>query len=123
MAMALDLARLGLGRTSPNPAVGCVVVKNGRVIATGFHKGAGMPHAEVEALADKSKLKGTTLYVNLEPCCPPKPGGRTGPCTEAIIRNGIREVVVGMKDPDRRVNGGGVRGVGRGGVRGRVGVL
>src|SRR3990167_7495328 len=98
MAMALDLARLGLGRTSPNPAVGAVIVKNGKVIATGFHKKAGRPHAEVEVLnavgaplgapkhwraQQAAPLHGATMYVTLEPCCH---YGRTPHCTDAIIR-------------------------------------
>ena len=133
MAMALDLARLGLGRTSPNPAVGAVIVKNGKVIATGFHKKAGLPHAEIEALRNVGArfsrpggrtppLQNTTLYVTLEPCCPPK-AGRTPPCTDAIIRSGIKEVVIGMRDPDPKVSGRGVRILKKHGIRVREGIL
>ncbi len=121
MAVALDLARLGLGRTSPNPAVGAVLVKNGKVVGTGFHKKAGLPHAEVEALRGRSgQAQGATLYVTLEPCCHQ---GRTPPCTDAILKSGVREVVVGMKDPDPRVAGQGIALLRKGGLRVRVNVL
>ena len=97
---ALEEARKGLGKTSPNPAVGAVVVKNGRIIAAGFHRKAGGPHAEVEALGalrDPAEARGATLYVTLEPCCT---HGRTPPCTSAIIRAGIARVVYGATDPN-----------------------
>ncbi|MCP4666822.1 MAG: bifunctional diaminohydroxyphosphoribosylaminopyrimidine deaminase/5-amino-6-(5-phosphoribosylamino)uracil reductase RibD, partial [Deltaproteobacteria bacterium] len=105
MREALRQARKGLGRTSPNPAVGAVIVRKGRVIATGFHRKAGMPHAEAAAL-DKlgGKAPGATLYVTLEPC---NHRGRTPPCTEAIIGSGLKRVVVGMMDPNPDVRGGG----------------
>ena len=126
MPIALDLARLGAGRTSPNPAVGAVIVKKGKILATGFHKGPGLPHAEAEAIGKfripNPKLQGATLYVTLEPCCPGK-NGRTPPCTDAIIRSGIREVVVGMKDPDRHARGRGIALLRRAGIRVRTGVL
>jgi diaminohydroxyphosphoribosylaminopyrimidine deaminase/5-amino-6-(5-phosphoribosylamino)uracil reductase len=123
MAMALDLARLGLGRTSPNPAVGAVIVKNGKVVATGFHKRAGLPHAEIEALSSpclREDWKEATLYVTLEPCCH---HGRTPPCTDAIIKSGIKEVVIGMRDPDPKVSGSGIRILKRHGIRVREGIL
>src|SRR5216117_2692837 len=83
MAEALDLARTALGRTSPNPLVGAVVVREGQVVGRGFHPRAGEPHAEIFALRDAGTLaQGATMYVTLEPCCH---WGRTGPCTEAII--------------------------------------
>lgn len=143
MATALDLARLGLGKTSPNPAVGAVVVRGGKILGKGFHRGPGFPHAEIEALTSppaplliqervprpaKAGLagevwKGATLYITLEPCCPPKPGGRTPPCTDAIIKSGIREVVVGMRDPDPRMRGRGIAVLKRAGIQVRVGVL
>lgn len=119
MTMALDLARRGLGRTSPNPAVGAVLVKNGKVIGTGFHKKAGWPHAEVEALTSPPaplliKERGATLYVTLEPCCH---YGRTPPCTETIIKSGIKKVVIGMRDPDPKVSGKGIRILRKNGLR------
>ncbi|MBI4374505.1 MAG: bifunctional diaminohydroxyphosphoribosylaminopyrimidine deaminase/5-amino-6-(5-phosphoribosylamino)uracil reductase RibD [Deltaproteobacteria bacterium] len=127
MSMVLDLAGRGLGRTSPNPMVGCLIVKKGKIVGRGFHKRAGLPHAEIEALRKisgrgevTSPLRGSTLYVNLEPCCH---FGRTPPCTEAIIRSGIREVVIGMKDPDPKVSGGGIRILRKAGLRVRVGLL
>lgn len=128
MALALDLARRGVGRTSPNPAVGAVIVRGGKVISAGFHRGAGLPHAEIEALTPLLTKEGAwgrsaTLYVTLEPCCPPKIGGRTAPCTEAIIQSGIKEVVIGMRDPDRRIAGRGVRILKESGIAVREKVL
>ncbi|MDY6971314.1 MAG: bifunctional diaminohydroxyphosphoribosylaminopyrimidine deaminase/5-amino-6-(5-phosphoribosylamino)uracil reductase RibD [Thermodesulfobacteriota bacterium] len=105
MGEALRQAKRGIGRTSPNPLVGAVIVKNGQTIATGYHRKAGMPHAEVEALNKlEGKAPGDTLYVTLEPC---NHYGRTPPCTEAILRSGLKRVVVGMRDPNRDVSGGG----------------
>ncbi len=95
------------GRTSPNPMVGAVVVKGGKVVGEGYHSRAGNPHAEVEALKRAgSKARSADLYVNLEPCCH---FGRTPPCTNVIIKAGIKRVIVGMKDPNLRVNGRGFR--------------
>lgn len=105
MKLALKEAKKGVGRTSPNPAVGAVVVKNGKVVGKGYHRKAGTPHAEVNALdAAIGKTKGSTLYVTLEPC---NHTGRTPPCTKAILNSGIKRVVVGMLDPNPSVNGGG----------------
>lgn len=127
MSIALDMARLGTGRTSPNPMVGAVIVKNGKIVATGFHRQAGRAHAEIEALralnAQRSTLKAATLYVTLEPCCPPKADGRTPPCTDAILKSGIRKVVIGMRDPDPKVSGRGIRILKKAGIRVLVGVL
>jgi diaminohydroxyphosphoribosylaminopyrimidine deaminase/5-amino-6-(5-phosphoribosylamino)uracil reductase len=102
MQMALEQARLGVGLTSPNPPVGAVIVANGEVIGRGYHRKAGMPHAEVEAIIDArahypEPLLGATIYVTLEPC---STHGRTGPCTEAIRAAGIRRVVWGADDPN-----------------------
>lgn len=122
MREALRLAGKGLGRTSPNPPVGCVVVRQGRVIAGGYHRKAGEPHAEVEALGrlgGKGK-KGDTLYVTLEPC---NHYGRTPPCTEAILEAGIGRVVVGTRDPNPRVEGRGCEFLEAHGVRVVTGVL
>lgn len=105
MELALVEARKGLGRTSPNPAVGAVIVQHGAIVGRGYHKKAGTPHAEVHAIADAGEhAKGATMYVTLEPC---NHTGRTPPCTEAILRSGINRVIVGMSDPNPRVAGGG----------------
>jgi diaminohydroxyphosphoribosylaminopyrimidine deaminase/5-amino-6-(5-phosphoribosylamino)uracil reductase len=122
MREALRLARRGLGRTSPNPPVGAVIVRKGKVIARGYHQKAGGPHAEVQALAKLGEKgnKGDTLYVTLEPC---NHHGRTPPCTEAILKSGIGNVVVGMKDPNPRVTGGGCEYLTQRGVKVRIGIL
>jgi diaminohydroxyphosphoribosylaminopyrimidine deaminase/5-amino-6-(5-phosphoribosylamino)uracil reductase len=105
MRQALLEAKKGIGRTSPNPCVGAVVVKNGMVVGKGYHKKAGTPHAEIHALqAAGRKAKNATLYVTLEPC---NHTGRTPPCTEAVLRAGISRVVIGMLDPNPGVSGGG----------------
>lgn len=107
MRHALALARRGEGRTCPNPPVGAVVVKAGRVIGEGYHHRAGLPHAEVEALAGLGKrAAGATLYVTLEPC---STHGRTPPCTELIIQSGISKVVVSVHDPNPAHRGRGLR--------------
>lgn len=121
MRLALREARKGLGRTSPNPSVGAVIVKDGKVAATGYHRSAGLPHAEVEALSQLGgRCPGATLYVTLEPC---NHTGRTPPCTHAILNSGIQRVVVGMKDPNPGVAGGGCAFLERHGVEVTVGVL
>lgn len=105
MQMAIELAERGRGYTSPNPLVGAVIVKDGVVVGRGYHERAGKAHAEVNAIADaRDQANGATLYVNLEPC---NHHGRTPPCTEAILKSGIRRVVVGMEDPNPAVGGGG----------------
>jgi diaminohydroxyphosphoribosylaminopyrimidine deaminase / 5-amino-6-(5-phosphoribosylamino)uracil reductase len=115
MRMALRLARKCPGVPYPNPWVGCVIVRDGRVIGKGFHHGAGTNHAEVEALVDAGpRTRGATLYVTLEPCCH---HGRTPPCTGAILRAGIREVYYALKDPNPLVSGKSARLLGRHGVR------
>ncbi|MCC7202492.1 MAG: bifunctional diaminohydroxyphosphoribosylaminopyrimidine deaminase/5-amino-6-(5-phosphoribosylamino)uracil reductase RibD [Nitrospirae bacterium] len=107
MRMALTLAKRGLGMTSPNPMVGAVVVNNGRVAGRGYHNGPGQLHAEAVAIKESgSEAQGSTLYVNLEPCC--HTDKRTPPCTKEIIRAGVKRVVAGMKDPNPLVNGRGV---------------
>ena len=121
MRRVLDLAAKGLGRTSPNPAVGAVIVRGGRVIGEGFHHRAGLPHGEIEALQRvKESAKDATLYVNLEPC---SHHGRTPPCADAVLAAGIKRVVIGMVDPNPLVRGRGVRRLRRGGVEVRTGVL
>ncbi len=122
MRRALVLAERGRGTTRPNPVVGAVIVRRGRIIAEGFHRRAGEAHAEVAALAKlpPGGARGATLYVSLEPCCHT---GRTGPCTEAILAAGIARVVVGCGDPNPLVDGRGVARLRRGGVRVDVGCL
>lgn len=108
MRLALRLARRAYGTTSPNPMVGAVLVKNGRIIGRGWHRKAGGPHAEIEAIRDAQARshspRGATLYVTLEPCCT---HGRTPPCTDAIIAAGIKRVVAGMTDPNPKHAGKG----------------
>lgn len=106
MQRAIELAKKGAGRVNPNPMVGAVIVKEGRIIGEGYHRVFGGPHAEREALANCSESpEGATLYVTLEPCCH---HGKTGPCTEAIIESGIAKVYVGTLDPNPRVSQKGV---------------
>lgn len=114
MRIALEEAAKGLGRTSPNPAVGAVLVKGGRIIARGYHKKAGTAHAEVVALeAAGPRARGADLYTTLEPC---DHYGRTGPCSQAIIDAGVRRVICGSSDPNPKVNGKGVARLKRAGV-------
>jgi diaminohydroxyphosphoribosylaminopyrimidine deaminase / 5-amino-6-(5-phosphoribosylamino)uracil reductase len=121
MRLALRLAERGRGSTRPNPVVGAVLVKNGKVLASGFHRRAGLPHAEIEALAKLGmRAPGATLYVTLEPCCH---HGRTGPCTESILRAGIRRVVVGCCDENPLVSGRGIAILRGSGVRVDAGCL
>lgn len=100
MRQAIKLARKGLGKTRPNPAVGCVIVKGGKILGRGWHRRAGLPHAEVEALRsleNPADARGATAYVTLEPC---STAGRTPPCTQALATAGIRRVVIGTIDPN-----------------------
>lgn len=107
MARALALAARGLGETNPNPVVGCVVVRNGRVVGEGFHARAGGPHAEVKALGQAgARAAGGTLYVTLEPCAH---AGRTPPCAPLVAASGVRRVVVAVADPHPLVSGRGLR--------------
>ncbi|MEP6811213.1 MAG: bifunctional diaminohydroxyphosphoribosylaminopyrimidine deaminase/5-amino-6-(5-phosphoribosylamino)uracil reductase RibD, partial [Chthoniobacterales bacterium] len=122
MRVALSEARKGLGATSPNPAVGAVLISDRRVVARGHHRGAGQSHAEIACLQSSSRpvKKSDVLYVTLEPC---STTGRTPPCTEAIIEAGIREVVIGAIDLNPRHAGKGVKILGAAGIKVRVGVL
>jgi len=107
MRAALALARRGLGTVWPNPAVGCVIVKQGRVVGRGWTQSGGRPHGETEALRRAGEAaRGATAYVSLEPCCH---WGRTPPCVDALITAGVRRVVVALEDPDPRVAGEGMR--------------
>ncbi len=121
MQKALALAIKAQGKTSPNPLVGAVVEKGGRVIAQGFHKKAGMPHAEAEALKEAGrKARGACLYVNLEPCCH---FGRTPPCVDKIISSGIKRVVMSVLDPNPLVYGRSVKILRKHNIEVRTGVL
>ena len=103
MALALKLAEKGRGLTSPNPMVGCIVVKRSKIVGKGFHKKAGTEHAEVLALNDAGKKAiNSTLYVNIEPC---SHWGRTPPCTQRILESKVREVIIGVRDPNPLVDG------------------
>lgn len=121
IAECVRLARRGEGYVSPNPLVGCVIVKDGRVVGRGYHKKFGEAHAEINALREAGrKARGATLYVNLEPC---SHHGKTPPCTDAIVASGIRRVVVGMIDPNPLVKGRGVRSLVSAGMKVQVGTL
>ena len=121
MRLALAEAEKGRGRTHPNPAVGAVVVRGGRVIARGHHERAGLPHAEINALRRAGKkAKGADVYVTLEPC---NHQGRTPPCTEALIAAGVRRVFFGSRDPNPSVDGHGGRRLRRAGIEVREGLL
>ena len=121
MSMAINLARKAEGLTSPNPMVGAVIVKNNRIVGKGYHRMCGLAHAEVEAISDAGRrAKGATMYVTLEPC---DHFGRTPPCTQTIIENGIRKVVIAMKDPNPINSGRGTRRLKGNGIKIKSGVL
>src|SRR5512133_3693365 len=121
MRRALALARRGSGKTSPNPAVGCVIVKGGVIVGEGWHKKAGTPHAEVHALAMAGELaRGADVYVTLEPC---SHFGKTPPCADALVAAGVATVFVGMIDPNPLVSGRGVKKLESSGIRVVTGVL
>ncbi len=121
MRRAIELARQAEGRTAPNPMVGAVIVRDGAVLAEGWHHAPGQAHGERDALARIGwKAPGATLYVNLEPCCH---HGRTPPCTDALLDAGLARVVVGMVDPDHRVSGRGIDILRQAGLSVQVGVL
>jgi len=121
MKMALKLAARGAGWVSPNPMVGAVVVKGGQVVGRGWHRRAGLPHAEVEALNDAGDAaRGAELYVTLEPC---NHHGKTPPCTQAILAAGVRRVVLAARDPNPRVTGGGADFLASQGVEVAAGLL
>lgn len=121
MQEAIALAAKAKGFTSPNPIVGAVVVQNGTIVGKGFHKAAGMPHAEVEAIDNAGdNTKGATIYVTLEPC---NHFGKTPPCTHKILNAGIKKVVIGCKDPNPYVDGGGIAFLKEKGIKVVTGVL
>tara|TARA_B100000315_G_scaffold223256_1_gene227906 strand:- start:26185 stop:27318 length:1134 start_codon:yes stop_codon:yes gene_type:complete len=120
MKAALNLAQRGLGNVWPNPAVGCVIVQNGRVVGRGWTQPSGRPHAETEALQRAGELaKGATAYVTLEPC---NHQGQTPPCSEALIAAGIKKTVIAAQDPDLRVAGTGITRLKEAGIEVQLGV-
>jgi len=125
MSLALRLAKKAEGMTSPNPLVGAVVVKRGKIIGRGYHKKAGLAHAEIEAFKDAAKkrnsLTGATLYVTLEPCC--HTDKKTPPCVKTIIEKRISKVFVAMLDPNPKVSGRGVKMLRKNGIEVEVGIL
>ncbi len=124
MRLGLQLAQRGYGATSPNPMVGAVLVRGGRILGRGWHHRAGLPHAEIEALRDAQKnghnARGATLYVTLEPC---STHGRTPPCTEAIKAAGIKKVVIGATDPNPKHAGKAFKILRRAGIEVVHGIL
>ena len=121
MARALKLARKGLYITKPNPAVGCVITKDNKILAEGWTQKAGKAHAEAHAIYQaSSNLKGSTVYVTLEPC---SHHGRTPPCTDALIKAGVSRIVVSVGDPNPRVNGDGLRKLAQAGIQVETGLL
>jgi diaminohydroxyphosphoribosylaminopyrimidine deaminase/5-amino-6-(5-phosphoribosylamino)uracil reductase len=122
MRAALAIAKKGLGQTSPNPAVGAVLVVGGKIVATGYHKRAGLPHAEIECLRNFNKPipKNSVLYVTLEPC---STTGRTGRCTDEIVEARVRKIVIGTTDPNPRHAGRGIEMLKSAGLDVRTGVL
>ncbi|MBI4354409.1 MAG: bifunctional diaminohydroxyphosphoribosylaminopyrimidine deaminase/5-amino-6-(5-phosphoribosylamino)uracil reductase RibD, partial [Candidatus Omnitrophica bacterium] len=121
MRVALNLAARAMGNTSPNPAVGAVIVRNGRIVGQGYHRRAGLPHAEVEALRQAgTRARGSTMYVTLEPC---DHVGRTPPCCDAVETAGVKRVVAAMKDPNPITNGRGMAHLRRAGIAVTTGVL
>lgn len=121
MALAISQAKRAWGQTSPNPLVGAVIVKNGKIIGKGYHRQAGSPHAEVNAIkSSKGNIGNSTIYVTLEPCCT---FGRTPPCTDAIIAAGIKKVVIGCLDPNPKHAGKGVNILKKAGIEVRVGIM
>ncbi len=120
LSLAVSLAKRAWGQTSPNPMVGAVLVKNDKVIGKGYHRKAGCPHAEINAInSSKGEIDGATLFVTLEPCCT---FGRTPPCTDAIISAGIKRVVVGCLDPNPKHSGKGVDVLKKAGIDVTVGI-
>ncbi len=123
MHRALQLARLGQGKVSPNPMVGCVIVKDGVIIGEGWHQKYGEAHAEknaIDSISDKNLLKGSIVYVNLEPC---SHYGKTPPCSDLLITHQVGCVVVSNKDPNPLVDGGGIKKLREAGIEVIVGVL
>lgn len=124
MSECIKLAKNGFGQVSPNPLVGCIIVKKGKIIGKGFHKKFGGMHAEVNAIENAKKnghdIKNSEMYINLEPC---SHYGKTPPCTDLIIKEKISRVIIGMKDPNPEVNGKGISKLKKAGIKVECGVL
>jgi diaminohydroxyphosphoribosylaminopyrimidine deaminase/5-amino-6-(5-phosphoribosylamino)uracil reductase len=123
MRIAINLAQKAKGHTSPNPVVGAVIVRDGIIISKGYHKKAGCAHAEIEAIhacSNKAKLKGSRMYVTLEPC---SIYGKTPPCIDAIIKHGFAEIVIGSTDFNPMINGKGIEALKKAGIKVRVGLF
>jgi len=123
MRIAISLAQKAKGYTSPNPVVGVVIVRDGIIISKGYHKKAGGAHAEIEAInscSNKALLKGSVMYVTLEPC---SIYGRTPPCVDAIIKHGFSEIVIGSTDFNPRINGNGIKALKKAGIKVRTGLF
>jgi diaminohydroxyphosphoribosylaminopyrimidine deaminase/5-amino-6-(5-phosphoribosylamino)uracil reductase len=121
MRMAIRLAGKGIGKTSPNPMVGAVIVKNGKIIGRGYHKRCGDYHAEINAINNvRGNIRGSTFYITLEPC---SHYGRTPPCVDTLIKKGLERVVVGTPDPNPEVNGKGIKILRSKGIKVDVGIL
>ena len=122
MRECFQLAKKALGKTSPNPLVGCVIVKDQKVIARGYHKKSGLPHAEIEALnSSKEPIAGSTLYCNLEPCC--HTNKKTPPCAQRLVQEKPSRVVIANLDPNPEVAGKGVKLLRENGIEVLTGVL
>ncbi|WP_061857772.1 bifunctional diaminohydroxyphosphoribosylaminopyrimidine deaminase/5-amino-6-(5-phosphoribosylamino)uracil reductase RibD [Clostridium colicanis] len=121
MKRAIELSKKGIGYTYPNPLVGAVIVKDDRIIGEGYHAEYGGPHAEINALKNaKEDVTGATMYVTLEPC---SHYGKTPPCVNAIVKSGIKKIVIGMKDPNELVSGRGIEILLKNGIEVEVGIL
>src|SRR5665647_1507294 len=123
MRIAINLAQKAKGYTSPNPVVGAIIVRDGTIISKGYHKKAGCAHAEIEAInacSNKVALKGSIMYVTLEPC---SIYGKTPPCVDAIIKHGFAEIVIGSTDFNPRINGKGAEALKKAGIKVRVGLF
>lgn len=123
MHRALQLAELGRGKVSPNPMVGCVIALGGNIIGEGWHQRYGEAHAErnaVDSISDKNLLKGSTVYVNLEPC---SHYGKTPPCSDLLIKYQVKRFVISNKDPNPLVDGGGIKKLKEAGIEVVIGVL
>ena len=122
MKACLKLAKRGYGKTAPNPMVGCIILKGRKIIGRGYHGYYGGPHAEISAIRNaKSGCRNATMYVNLEPCC--HTGKKTPPCLPAIVRSGVKKVVIAMKDPNPKVAGRGIRQLKKNHIKTETGVL